>query len=332
MARPTHGNGGVHRISLATTYAVGEVNVFLLADASPVTLIDTGQRTDTALDELEAKLGLLDLGIEDIEQVLLSHHHADHVGLARAVRQRSGCVVAGQRDLLGYLSDVRAQRAAETEYHVGVMALNGAPQVAMASHRQLQVKLYGGIESVEVDVPLDHGQVIEAGGRRLRTVVRPGHSATDTVFLDETNGVAFVGDHLLRDKTSNPLVWLPVGPDPDPAARVSTMLIYEDAMRETARMNVETMYSGHGEPIVAPAELVERRLGENRRHSERALAELRRDPVAGFEVARRIWGDAVDDIPFDLLSMALGSLDLLCAAGDARRHVDDDGSATYSLA
>ena len=44
--------------------------------------------------------------------------------------------------------------------------------------------------------------LVEAGSRTLRVVFRPGHSTTDTLFVDEDSGEAFVGDHLLADITS----------------------------------------------------------------------------------------------------------------------------------
>ena len=73
---------------------VGSVNAWLLV-GDPVTLIDTGPRDDAALSALEDGLRREGLRIEDIELVLATHHHLDHVGLAATIQRRASATVAG---------------------------------------------------------------------------------------------------------------------------------------------------------------------------------------------------------------------------------------------
>src|ERR1700750_3214423 len=72
---------------------IGSVNAWLLR-GDPLTLLDTGPRDDAALAALEAGLRREGLRIEDIELVLVTHHHLDHVGLAATIKRRSGAVLA----------------------------------------------------------------------------------------------------------------------------------------------------------------------------------------------------------------------------------------------
>src|SRR3982750_2474166 len=72
---------------------VGSVNVWLLR-GDPLTLVDTGPREDAALAALEAGLRREGLRVEDIELLLATHHHLDHVGLAATIQRRSGATVA----------------------------------------------------------------------------------------------------------------------------------------------------------------------------------------------------------------------------------------------
>ena len=71
---------------------VGSVNAWLLL-GDPITLIDTGPRDDGALAALEAGLRGQRLRVEDIELLLATHHHLDHVGLAATIQRRSGAAV-----------------------------------------------------------------------------------------------------------------------------------------------------------------------------------------------------------------------------------------------
>src|SRR5215218_11037372 len=87
---------------------VRSVNAWLLI-GNPVTLIDTGPRDDAALAALEDGLRPAGLRVEDIELVLATHHHLDHVGLAATIQRRSGATVA----VLDRVADYGARYSAE---------------------------------------------------------------------------------------------------------------------------------------------------------------------------------------------------------------------------
>src|SRR3954471_16481343 len=89
---------------------VGTVNAWLLP-GDPVTLIDTGPREDGALAALEAGLRREGLRLEDVELVLATHHHLDHVGLAATIQRRSGATVA----VLDRMADYVERYSAEVE-------------------------------------------------------------------------------------------------------------------------------------------------------------------------------------------------------------------------
>src|SRR3954464_1412492 len=84
---------GVHRIAIPTPFAVGRVNVYLIED-SPLTLVDAGPNSGTSLDELQRGIEPLGHRIEDIERVIVTHQHIDHLGLVGLVASRSGAEVA----------------------------------------------------------------------------------------------------------------------------------------------------------------------------------------------------------------------------------------------
>jgi glyoxylase-like metal-dependent hydrolase (beta-lactamase superfamily II) len=76
---------GVHRIEHAFT------NFYLLEDGDRLTLVDAG--VPTAWEPLHAALRGIGRTLEDIEAVVLTHAHFDHVGIAERVRSQLGVPV-----------------------------------------------------------------------------------------------------------------------------------------------------------------------------------------------------------------------------------------------
>ena len=79
-------------------FSVGRVNCYLIED-EPLTLVDTGPNSGTSLDELETGLAELGHRIEDLELIVLTHQHMDHLGLVEILARRSGARVAAWHQL-----------------------------------------------------------------------------------------------------------------------------------------------------------------------------------------------------------------------------------------
>jgi glyoxylase-like metal-dependent hydrolase (beta-lactamase superfamily II) len=73
---------GIHRIPVPTPFAVGRVNVYLIED-EPLTLVDAGPNSGTSFDELTTGLAAVGHSLEDIELVILTHQHIDHLAWSR---------------------------------------------------------------------------------------------------------------------------------------------------------------------------------------------------------------------------------------------------------
>ena len=117
---------GIHRIAIPTPFAVGRVNVYLIED-EPLTLVDAGPNSGTSFDELQRGIAALGHSLEDIELVILTHQHIDHLGLVSLVARALGCRGGGdrrgravRRELLGRrrrrTTTSRARRCCGTGY------------------------------------------------------------------------------------------------------------------------------------------------------------------------------------------------------------------------
>jgi glyoxylase-like metal-dependent hydrolase (beta-lactamase superfamily II) len=110
---------------------------------------------------------------EEIDILVLTHSHPDHIGAAKAIRDKTGCVVAAHGAEKGWIEDVDLQ----------------------ASERPVPGfhTLVGG--SVPVGRLLGDGDEIELGvGQSLKVLHTPGHSAGSVCLFYEKERVLFSAD------------------------------------------------------------------------------------------------------------------------------------------
>jgi glyoxylase-like metal-dependent hydrolase (beta-lactamase superfamily II) len=307
---------------------IGSVNAWLLR-GEPLTLVDTGPYGDESFAALQAGLAKAGVRVEDLELVLVTHHHLDHSGLAASIAERSGATVAALDRTAAYGERYAERSEADRRFSHALMRHHGVPDAVIAGNEGFWDFIRDASDPWHTSLVLSDGDVVRAGGRDLRVIARPGHSTTDTLFVDDADRSAFVGDHLLASISSNTEVYPAVEPDGTrPRARVE----YLEALSRTAAMPLARLLSGHGEPILDHADLVERRFDEHRRRCARILDVLREDRASAYDVATRLWSPrTVTEQPLLVVWEVLGHLDLLLDAGAVTERVTDDGSA-YGIA
>jgi len=302
---------------------IKSVNVWLLR-GDPLTLIDTGPRSDEALAALEGGLRREGLRVEDIELVIPTHHHLDHTGLIATIVARSGARVAALDRAAEYGAHYLERSDADRAFSRELMRHHGVPESVIESGEGLWDFIREGSEPYRTDVVLSDGEVIAAGGRNLRILARPGHSTTDALLVDEDSATAFVGDHLLAGISSNAEI-VPVAEPTGsrPQARVQ----YLDSLQRTASMPLDRLLTGHGDVVADHRGLVQRRFAEHRRRCQRILAVLEEGPAHAYGIAKHLWSArTVSEQPLLVVWEVLGHLDLLLDEGTVAEQVLDDGS------
>jgi glyoxylase-like metal-dependent hydrolase (beta-lactamase superfamily II) len=314
---------GIHAIALPTPFLVGRVNCYLIED-EPLTLVDTGPNSGTSLDELETGLAALGHRIEDLELIVLTHQHMDHLGLVEILARRSGARVAAWHQLVGYLRHFSAAAAADDAFAMTLMRRHGVPEnLAIAlSVGTAAYRAFGS--SGEVDLPLQDGTVLQLAGRSLTALHRPGHSPSDVILHDPARQIVIAGDHLLSRISSNPLVSRPLDGAADGVGeRQHALDTYIASLRATRALDAGLMLGGHGPPVTDHVALIDERLRMTDRRVRKIAGLLDSGPRTAYELATSMWANVAVTQAFLTLSEVLGHLDLLVADGEVVE--DDDG-------
>jgi glyoxylase-like metal-dependent hydrolase (beta-lactamase superfamily II) len=318
---------GIVTIPLPTPFAVGRVNCYLIED-DPLVLVDPGPRSLVALEELEEALAARGRRLAEVDLVLVTHQHHDHAGAAGLVAERAGAEIGCLGCLADLMADFDALTAAEDDYQVAVMLRNGVPEETALTLRDISRAFRRFGAGADVRHRYEDGDEVVLRDRRLRVVHVPGHSPTDTLFVDEARRVAIAGDHLIARVSSNPVIHLPMGGTADPAHRVPILPAYLESLRRTREMDLSLVLPGHGEPIGDHRSLIAERLAHHETRKEEIAALIAERPRTAHDISRAIWGDIALRQAYLTLCEVLGHTDLLVNEGRVREE-DEGGFAIF---
>ena len=143
-----------------------------------VTLVDPGPTS--CLPVLEDGLKQRGLTLRDVRALLLTHIHLDHAGAAGSIVERVPAirVHVHERGAPHMIDPAKLLASATRLYGEQMDTLWGAFLPVPAANIQV----------------LQGGERIAAAGTTLRVAYTPGHAKHHVSYLDETTGVAYVGD------------------------------------------------------------------------------------------------------------------------------------------
>lgn len=191
----------VHRIPSGVPY---DSNIYLV-DSDRTMLVDTG--TGLGHDAVVSGIRRI-LGDRQLDMIVLTHCHYDHVGGLAALMDEFGCpAYAGEHDA-GYIRD--------------------------ADCDHILADMFGGFVGC-VDVsPLTDGQVIDLGGVRYRVIWTPGHTEGGICLYDSESKALFSGDTLFD---------MGVGRTDFPGGSMTAL---RRSVELLSNIDIREMYPGHG--------------------------------------------------------------------------------------
>jgi glyoxylase-like metal-dependent hydrolase (beta-lactamase superfamily II) len=316
-------DAGIHRLAIPTPFMVGHVNAYLIED-SPLTLVDSGPNSAKALDELEQALAARGHAVEDIELLVITHQHIDHFGLASILARRSGAEVAALDRVAPFLAGYGQEAELDDSFAESLMLRHGIPPEIVTALRAVSAGFRAWGAAVEVTRPLGDGGELRLRERTLRVLHRPGHSPSDTVFLDDRSeigqpSILLAADHLIAHISSNPLLARPLrGEGEEPIAhtpRPQALVTYIDSLAKTRAMELSLVLPGHGRPITDHVSLIDERFRLHRRRAEKMRRLIVSQPRTAHEIAQELWGNVAVTQAYLTLSEVLGHVDLLLRDG-----------------
>nr|WP_279663402.1 MBL fold metallo-hydrolase [Ectobacillus ponti] len=290
-------------MEIPVPFPVETVNVFLVKGET-LTLIDTGTNTDDAWNALVQQMGRIGHHPREIENVVITHHHADHCGLLD--RLPRDIPVIGHPWNEPWVTQSPELLKSYQQFFAELGAQMGIPEAFMRKGPSLTRTLaYSCRRSLTHSVR--EGDHIDAlpGFTVLET---PGHASTHIALYREEDGLFIGGDVLLRHISSNPLLEPPCHGETE---RAKPLLQYNDTLRRLGDMPVLRVLAGHGPDVTEVRPLVQERLHKQEQRAQKVWHMLREHPMTAFEVCRELFPALYQKQLALTLSETVGQLDVL---------------------
>jgi len=259
------------------------INVYLIRGDNGYLLVDSGWNTDISFNTMHNHLVKNGISFGDISQILVTHIHPDHYGMAGRIRQLSGATIA-----MHHLEE----ELIESRYihldgllHETDQALmaNGIPHDEMVSLRDATVGMEKYIMPAFPDIRLRDGDTVTTGEFTFRAVWTPGHSSGHLCLYEPDKKILLSGDHILPRITPNISV--------HPQSIENPLGRYIDALKEVRLLDVELALPGHDEPFNNVTARIDAIIEHHIQRNLEILIALQQETKNTYQIAQEItWG------------------------------------------
>jgi len=279
---------------------IGFTQAYVLESSDGPYLVDTGWNADEAWADLTA--GLLEIGtsVEEVQGIIVTHHHPDHLGLTGRVRDVSGCwvglhgadiaLVQRHRELLQDDPEVFDKDTQDKLLAAGAGQCDVDDVIAAGKRISMPLPALP-------DRALSGGS-LALGDRRVELVHTPGHTPGHLCL--RLDGRLLTGDHLLKTISSHVGLYGFEDPSGDPLGD------FFDSLR---------LLTGDEPVEILPAHRgrfsgVDDRVAQLLEHHEERFVDIKEKlsggPLTPWELCREMhWNRPWDELPRMMLRAAL---------------------------
>jgi len=260
-----------------------------------------------------------------LQNLVLTHAHLDHSGLAAYLVKESKCAV--HMSLAEWLNGWKMWHEREDkpdEQFSLFMKRNGASNddadSIMGSLRQSN---YLGLRPPREFIRIRDGDVFATGQREWRVITAGGHSPEHAMFYCEGDKILIAGDQILSYMT--PSVITPLAqPDANP------MKEYLESLTKLEALPPDTLVlPSHGLPFRG----LHARLAQMREHHLARLDEVATvvtRKTSAFAIAQEVFPRVLYANPRQAFGESLAHLNMLASQGRLKLDVDTTGAITFA--
>lgn len=288
----------IHRLQLPFPDSPLEyVNAYLVEGDKDngALLIDTGWDTEEAFDALKKQLAEIGIKPEDISQIVVTHVHPDHYGLAGKLKRLFNAKLALHNLEQDFIESRYIKMDELLQQIEHLLQANGTPSDESTKLQRASLPLVKFVTPVLPDVTLHGDETITTGYSSFKVLWTPGHASGHICLYEPDKKILLAGDHVLP--TITPHVGL------HPQSSNNPLGDYLDSLNGLKQLDVKLVLPGHGQPFTTFKARIEEIIQHHQQRNSEILSALKASPKTAYQIASEItWLHNVKGISWDKLS------------------------------
>jgi glyoxylase-like metal-dependent hydrolase (beta-lactamase superfamily II) len=309
-------------------------NIYLIKGDKEHLLIDAGVGTEEALQSLKKQMRETGLELEDISQIIITHNHYDHFGLADTVKGLSNArILLHEKDKDpfnpdGLTPEEITERIENWNHTNGLTAYETTPS---------QTGPPAGVRRANPilpDVTLYGGEIITCGEFNFQIIWTPGHSPGHVCLYEPNYNVLISGDHIL------PIITPSIQIFPMSSANYNPLGDFIDSLKRIKQLEIKIVLPAHQHVFTNFQERIDEIIRHHETRNSEILSTLNSGEKTAYQVSQRItWIPEQGGIEFHDLSLwnrrmalaeTLAHLEAIMVEGKVER-IYRDSVAYYHL-
>lgn len=234
-----------------------KLNSYLVISPERNLIIDTGFNSPECEQAFFAGVNSLNLDLAKTD-VLLTHLHSDHTGLAAMLEEKGSRIYAGAHETAA-IKRMSDSHSDSWEWFDSLIKIFGLSQYAITPEDHPGWRYRP--QSAPDCHPLFAGDALKYGDYLFTVIDIPGHTPGHIGLYEAEHKLFFCGDHILSPITPNITFW---------GFEQNSLAQYQENLAKVGKMKIDWLFTAHREILRDPAARIEQLLG----HHERRLTEI----------------------------------------------------------
>jgi glyoxylase-like metal-dependent hydrolase (beta-lactamase superfamily II) len=270
------------------------INVYIIEGKNGNLMIDTGWNTPEAFNTLAQEMKNSGFAMKDITDILVTHLHPDHYGLAGKISELSGAKV--------YISEIENNLLDSRYFHpenlltamTAFFKANGIPDWELKLLAEASMTIKNFVLPVKVAGTLKPGDKVDIEPYSFEVLHTPGHSPGHICLYEPNKKYFFSGDHVLSEIVPNVSYHPQSGENP--------LGDYVNSFTKLLELDVRFVFPGHGSVFSGLAPKVD----EIMRHHHDRMYNIQKvmgvDTRCAYDIAKEIpWIVNGETVAYDKL-------------------------------
>jgi glyoxylase-like metal-dependent hydrolase (beta-lactamase superfamily II) len=267
---------------------VGATNIYLIRGKHGWLLVDTGWDEPRNLRVIHKGLDAIGIHLSDINQIIVTHFHLDHFGLASKLKNITCAKLALHQDDFAFLELMYTKGDQIVEESRSWLLSNGTQKKDIPDDARFV------FDMGSPDFLFLGGETISTGLFEFEVLWTPGHTQGHICLYERRKKLFISGDHMLEGIT--PEVGTTPLHHPNPLGD------YLDCLEHYKQLEVELVLPAHGSPFSHYRKRIKELIEHHKERKNAILKLLEREPMTAYNIAAKIsWIPQVGGVPWKKL-------------------------------